>query len=256
MKSRRVYLFGIFLCIPTLLISTKPSQFFFEPAPNGVLNPPTLATMNFIDVLLIVPLIYAGWKGFKHGFVIELFTLLAFFVGIYAGINFSDYAAEKLTNEFDIEKIYLAPTAFALTFLVVGALVYFAGKAVEQLVKVVAMSPLNKAAGLGFGLLKMAYILSVVLVIVESYDEKKQWFKDETKSASLLYKPVKNLGYYTLPGMQESQIFLENAFKEEKEKTNLTVKQILAAKRVADSLGIEANDANTLYQIHQEHVAK
>ena len=187
--------------------------------------------MNFIDVLLLVPLIYAAWKGFKNGFVIEIFTLLAFFVGIYAGINFSDYAAELLTDEFDLETMYVAPTAFTLTFLVVGALVYFAGKAIEQLIKVVALSPLNKGAGMLFGFLKMGYILSVILIIVESYDEKKEFFKDETKTSSLLYKPVKDLGMYTLPGVQNSQIFLENAFQNEADSSGLTIDQILKAKK-------------------------
>ncbi len=210
--------------------------------------------MNFIDVLLMVPLIYAAWKGFRNGFVIEIFTLLAFFVGIYAGINFSDYAAHQLTDEFELEAVYVAPTAFALTFLVVGALVYFAGKAIEQLIKVAALSPLNKGAGLVFGFLKMGYILSVVLIIVESYDEKKEFFKDETKQGSMLYGPVKDLGMYTLPGVQSSQIFLQNAFQNEADSSGLTVDQILKAKRAADSLGIDANDAKTIYSIHQEHV--
>jgi membrane protein required for colicin V production len=47
--------------------------------------------MNSIDILLIIPLVYAAWKGFKHGLIIEVFTLLALFVGIYVGIHFSDF---------------------------------------------------------------------------------------------------------------------------------------------------------------------
>lgn len=44
--------------------------------------------MNFLDLIIILPLIYAAYKGFKHGFIIELFTLLAIIVGIYVGIHF------------------------------------------------------------------------------------------------------------------------------------------------------------------------
>lgn len=209
--------------------------------------------MNFIDVLLIIPITYAAWVGFRKGFIVELFTLLAFFVGIYAGINFSDYAAEKLVKEFELDETYVSITAFTLTFLAVGALVFFAGKAIEQVVKVTALSPMNKAAGLGFGVLKMAYILSVVLIIVESYDEKKKWFDPETKEESLLYTPVKALGVYTIPGVEESTIFVKNAFKDESDSTGLSIDQILRAKEIADSLGIDANDAKEIYQIHQEY---
>lgn len=212
--------------------------------------------MNFLDALFLIPLIYAAYKGFKHGFVIEIFTLLAFFVGIYAAVNFSDYAANKLQDEFELQQMYLAPTAFALTFLVVGALVFFAGKALEQLVKVAALSPLNKGAGGLFGLLKMAYILSIALVIVESYDEKKRYFKEESTSTSMLYQPLKNLGMITVPGLKESQIFIENAWKNESDSTGLSVDDLFRAKQAADSLGIDAEDAMTIKKIHDEHVAK
>lgn len=210
--------------------------------------------MNFIDILLLIPLAYAAWKGFSKGFIIELFTLLAFFVGIYAGINFSDYASAKLTQEFELEGTYLPILAFTLTFIVVGAIVFFAGKAIEQVVRVTALTPMNKMAGLTFGTLKMVYILSILLVIIESYDEKKKWFESETKEASLLYTPVKAVSYYTVPGLKNSTIFIQNAFKEEADSTGLTVNQVLKAKEVADSLGLDAKDAHQIYRIHQKYV--
>ena len=54
--------------------------------------------MNFLDILILIPIAYGAYKGFKHGFVIELFTLLAILVGIYVGINFSDYVANWLNT--------------------------------------------------------------------------------------------------------------------------------------------------------------
>jgi membrane protein required for colicin V production len=209
--------------------------------------------VNFIDILIFIPLIYAGYRGFKKGFIIEIFTLLAFFVGIYAAVNFSDYASIELSNRFDIESSYLPPLAFTLTFLIVGALVFFAGKAIEGVVKAVALSPFNKVAGLLFGLIKMVYILSVILMLVESYDEKGKWMKTETKTESLFYEPVKAIGKNTLPGMKESQIFIENAFKSESDSTGLTVREVLRAKEIADSLGIDAKEAKKLYEVHQKY---
>ena len=81
--------------------------------------------------------------------------------------------------------------------------------ALEQVIKVAALSPVNKISGACFGALKMGYILSVVLVIVESYDEKKEWIKEEIKTESVLYNPIQSLGLYTIPGLNESQIFLQ-----------------------------------------------
>ena len=75
--------------------------------------------MNFIDIIIIVPLGYAAWQGFKKGFIIELFTLLALLVGIYAGIHFSDWTAQFIRDSFHVEVKYITVVSFSLTFLAV-----------------------------------------------------------------------------------------------------------------------------------------
>jgi membrane protein required for colicin V production len=175
---------------------------------------------------------------------------------LYAGINFSDFIAEKLKSTFDWNSPYLPTISFTLIFLAVGAMVYFAGKTIEQMVKVVNLTPINKFFGVFFGVLKMLYILSVIIVLIESYDEKGDFFPEDKKESSLLYEPVKKISTYTIPGMGNSTIFLENAFKSESDSTGLTVEQIIRAKEIADSLGIDAQDAIAIKKIHDEYVEK
>lgn len=212
--------------------------------------------MNFIDVLIIVPVIYAGWKGFKHGLIIEVFTLLALVVGLYAGIHFSDFVAGFLKKSLSWDSKYLPVISFTITFLAVGAMVYFAGKAIERVVKVTGLTPLNKGLGIFFGVLKMIYFVSVFIVIIESYDEKNDFFPEDSKEESLLYTPVKNVSTKTIPGISESTIFLKNAFKEESDSTGLTIDQVLRAKEIADSLGIDASDAVKIKEIHDKYGEK
>ncbi len=209
--------------------------------------------MNYLDLLLAIPLAYAAWKGFRKGFVIEVFTLLAFFVGIYAGIHFSDFTSNMIKEKMDVKSAYLPTISFTITFLIVGAIVFFAGKAIEQVVKITALSPMNKMGGLVFGTLKMLLIVSVLLSIVESYSEKNDLIAEETREGSMLYKPVKAVSLYTVPGLRSSNIYLQNAFKPESDSTGMDVKEIFRAKEIADSLGIVVNDAKQLYEIHQKY---
>ena len=69
-------------------------------------------------------------------------------MGIYAGIHFSDFMATILRENVGIESEYLPAIAFTITFLLVGAMVYFAGKLVEKGLKIVALGMVNKIAGL------------------------------------------------------------------------------------------------------------
>lgn len=212
--------------------------------------------MNFIDILLLIPLIYAGYKGFKHGLIIEVFTLLALFVGLYAGIHFSDFISGFLKESFSWDSEYLPIISFTIIFLGVGAMVYFAGKTIEQMVKVVNLTPINKFFGIFFAVLKMMYILSIILVIAESYDEKGDFFPEDKKNSSLLYHPVKAVSTTTIPGLDESTIFLKNALKSDSDSTGLTIEQVIRAKEVADSLGIDADDAMEIKRVHDEYVEK
>jgi membrane protein required for colicin V production len=212
--------------------------------------------MNFIDLLIIIPLIYAGYKGFKHGLIIEVFTLLAFVVGIYAGNHLSDAAALMLRENLNMTSKYLPIISFTIIFLIVGAGVYFAGKALEQMIKIVNLTPVNKFFGIFFALVKMLYILSVILVIFDGYDEKSHFFEPDTKAKSLLYQPVRNLSTTTIPGLDNSLVFLKNDLKNETDSTGLTIEQVLRAKEIADSLGLDANDAKAILEIHEKYEKK
>jgi membrane protein required for colicin V production len=212
--------------------------------------------VNFIDVLIVVPLIYAGYKGFKNGLIIEVFTMLALFVGLYAGVHLSDFIAGFFRKNLGWESDYLPIIAFTLVFLGVGAMVYFAGKAIEKVVKVVQLSTLNKFLGTFFSTLKMLYFVSVVIVIVDAYDQKGHFFPEEKKDSSFLYKPVRNVSTYSVPGLEESTIFIENAFGDESQSTGLSPEEVLRAKEVADSLGLEANNPDEIRSIHLKYCSE
>lgn len=207
--------------------------------------------MNIIDLLILIPLGYAAWKGFQHGIIMELFTLLALLVGIYAGIHFSDMTATWLRDSLGFQSEYLSPIAFTITFLGIGAMVYFAGKVVEQMVKVTNLTPVNKVFGIVFALLKMTYFISVFLVLIESYDEKSNFFPKEKKAESVLYQPMLGVSTTTIPALKESTLFLQNTFASDS--TELTIEQAIRAKEIADSLGIDAQDAKELHDVYQKY---
>ena len=100
--------------------------------------------MSFLDIIFVVALVFAAWKGFKKGFVIELFTFLALFLGLYAGIHFYDYISTILIEKFEFKNEYLPTISFTIIFLMVGAMVYFGGKAIEKVIKIIQLSLLNK----------------------------------------------------------------------------------------------------------------
>lgn len=159
----------------------------------------------------MIALLWGAWKGFKKGIIIELFTLFALFLGLYAGIHFSDYVAELLIEEGTEEKSYVPVVAFIITFLAVGAMVYFGGKAVEKVVKIVQLSAVNKVLGAALGILKMCFIVGTAIVILDSMDNRSDFIDEETKEGSLCYKPIETLVTYTIPAFKESSLLIKES---------------------------------------------
>lgn len=203
--------------------------------------------MNFVDIIIIVPLLYAAWVGFRKGLIVEVFTLLALLVGIYAGIHFSDWTSDLIKQNIDIEGRYLPVVAFTVTFLAVGAMVFFAGKMIERMLRVVNLSPINKILGLFFGVVKMLYTLSILIILIETYDERGDFIPHEIKDESFLYSPVKIIASATIPAIEESSIWLKNTVSENFFE-GYDMEELQDMKEQADSLGLSKEDLHLLKQ--------
>ena len=73
------------------------------------------------------------------------------------------------------------------------------------------------------------------------------------KKAIFFQRKPKAISTTTVPALSNSTIFLKNAMKAETDSTGLTIDQVLRAKEVADSLGIDASDAQKIKEIHDKY---
>jgi membrane protein required for colicin V production len=209
--------------------------------------------MEIIDLIILIPLIYGGWKGFKKGFVMELFTILALLVGLYAAFHFSDKITEMIVGKTHEKPGYLPAISFLLLFLAVGAMVYFGGKALEQVLKIAQLSFLNKGIGAVIGILKWGYLVGCIFVFIQSLDTNEKFITKKNKEHALLYPVVTGLVSQTIPGVTNTRLFDYMDSIEKANETNLTIEQVIEAKEIADSLGIEAKDANEILRIHEKY---
>ena len=177
--------------------------------------------MNIIDIILIIPIIWFAYQGFKRGLIIELASLLALILGIYAALYFSNYAADFLANNLDLGPKYIPIISFIITFIVVVIIVYFIGKILEKLVNMVALGFLNKLAGGIFGILKAAIFISIIFLIINHFNDKL--ISQEKKDGSLLYGPVAGIApllWNSLEDMNFDDSKIQE-FKEDVEKVTI-----------------------------------
>lgn len=149
--------------------------------------------MNYIDLVLGILLIIAAIQGFRNGFIIELASLAALVLGIWGAIKFSDFTATFITKNTGYHSEHLSTIAFVITFILIVILVHLMGKMLDTIVKAVFLGFLNRLAGIIFGVLKTAVILSVFLLLFDSVDENVHILPSKQKAESKIYAPMKQL---------------------------------------------------------------
>jgi membrane protein required for colicin V production len=178
--------------------------------------------MNIFDIVFLAILIYAAYKGFSKGLIIQAASLAALLLGIFGAIKFSGYTEYVLTKKFDITGEYLQLTAFALTFVVIVITVHLVARLTEKFVKAVALDFVNRILGLVFSLIKIAFIISIVLVIVDVIDHNTHFLpRDQndkpTLHKSILYKPLSSVARLVFPYLRmEYEKIRENTQSDDK----------------------------------------
>jgi membrane protein required for colicin V production len=149
--------------------------------------------MNYIDLILGVLLFLAAIRGLNKGLVAEIASLAALMVGIWGALRFSHLTADYLVELFNFQSKYMGLISFFVTFVLIVVAVQIIGNLVDKLVSSLALGFINRLAGIVFGVLKTALILSVVLIVFDEVDENVGILPPEKKAESRIYEPVKNL---------------------------------------------------------------
>lgn len=164
--------------------------------------------MPVIDIILGALIIYGIIKGFFKGLFVEVASLLALMLGVYGAVHFSNYAAEFLSNYVDWSEKKINISSFIITFIVIVLAISLAGKALTKLANFAALGIINKLLGALFGGLKIALILSILLLVSDRFNNTLSLVSEELED-SILYKPVASIAPIILPQFINEDKILE-----------------------------------------------
>lgn len=166
--------------------------------------------MNYIDIALGILLVLAAISGFRKGFVSEVASLAALILGIWGAIKFSYITSDFLIENLSLETDYMGVISFVVTFVVIVILVHIVGNTVNNLLNIVMLGFVNKLAGLVFGILKSALILSIILVVFDKIDDDVHILNEKTKENSRMYEPIRSFAPSIFPFIDVWEIDLKN----------------------------------------------
>jgi membrane protein required for colicin V production len=155
--------------------------------------------MNVLDIIFLIPLLFALYRGFKTGIIHMAASLAALVLGILLAIKLRPLFAALLNSVFTISPDNMNVIAFAVAFVTVVIVVHLLAYAAERLIKAVALNFVNRLLGMGFGLLVTAFVISMILWPVNKVNEEKQIIKPERIEGSLLYMPLSSFAPAVFP---------------------------------------------------------
>jgi membrane protein required for colicin V production len=117
----------------------------------------------FIDILFIVLMVVAIYKGYSRGIIIAVFSLLAIVLGLAAAIKLSLVTAQWLKDAVQVGAKWLPVLAFTLVFIVVVLLVRLGAALLEKTAETVMLGWINRIAGMLLYMVLYTVILSVLL---------------------------------------------------------------------------------------------
>ncbi|WP_016776544.1 CvpA family protein [Anaerophaga thermohalophila] len=145
--------------------------------------------MSYFDIIAGILLILTALKGLKNGFIKELAGLAALILGIILAVQFSDVTARFLSGIFHSQ--YMGIIAFLVTFVIVVLIVHLIASLLRTLIHAIALGPFDRIIGLVFGMLKTAFIISILLLGLNAFGLEDKIITPKEQQRSKLYPPVK-----------------------------------------------------------------
>lgn len=155
--------------------------------------------MNALDIILGIPLLYAAYRGFREGIVLQLGGIIGLLAGVWLAFRYGEALGQWMRLEGTTAVVVGALCIVVATLLVIAV----AGRLARGLCKLTGLGLFDQMGGLILSVAKMGLILSLLLLLFDGLNSEHRWVERRTMEKSLLYKPVKDISDFVFPYLDE-----------------------------------------------------
>ncbi len=138
--------------------------------------------MNLIDLLIVLPIGYFAYKGFMKGFVKEFFGFAGLIIAVFVTFNFMGPVSgfsRAIVQDTDSAVLVTGIMLFFLTLAVVQVTAFW----LDRVISYARLGVVNAVSGALFGGLKMALLVSAMLLLFAGFDRPNE----KNREGSLTY---------------------------------------------------------------------
>ena len=162
-----------------------------------------------IDVVFFVLMALAFYKGFTKGFVMAIFSVLGFIIGLAAALKLSSTVSTQIQQYTNAGK-WLPALSFLLVFIAVAFAIHFVGKIIQKSIETVLLGWANRLAGF----LLYALLYSLIYSVFLFFAVQLHFLKTDVTQASTVYPYLQPLAPKVINAIGEIIPWFKNMFTE------------------------------------------
>ncbi|MBR1594788.1 MAG: CvpA family protein [Alloprevotella sp.] len=143
----------------------------------------------FIDIFLIVLLLWSAYSGWRQGFLKEVVSALGFLVGLLIAATCYSQLGEYLTQAGSQMGALTNVVAFLLLWIIVPIVLGFAANMLTKALKGMKLGLPNSLLGALVSIVKFAVLISCVLNVMSGL----RILDEEKTQGSRLFEPARGL---------------------------------------------------------------
>jgi len=165
--------------------------------------------LKTLDIILLIPLFFGAYLGFKKGLLLEIVSLLAFFAAIVGAFKLLDFGMKLLQPYFENWEQALPIISFIVLFIAILLIVKMVGKLVKKILDMTLLGGLDNFAGAVIGFLKWAFGVSLVLWLGESIEIS---ISEEMAEGTYVYPIVASIAPFMVDLISAYMPFIQEVF--------------------------------------------
>lgn len=144
--------------------------------------------MNWLDVLLLIPLLIGLVRGLMRGLVTEVIAILVVIIGVLGARLFAPPFSTWIHKQFTWQGEVCDVVAYVLIFLSIAIVLAILARLLSKFLKAIHLGWANRLFGGVFGICKYAILVLIVVFAMEKTNKSFHWLdKSKVVKTSIVY---------------------------------------------------------------------
>ena len=154
-------------------------------------------SLNWLDIIILVPLLVGLVRGIMHGFVSEVIGLAVVILGVLGARMFAPPCSAWMLKQFAWKAEVCDIVAYVLVFLAIAIVLSMVGALLSKLLHAIHLGWLNRLLGGVVGFAKFGIVVLLAVFVMERINRNFHWLDNsQVVQTSKVYPYcLKALGY-------------------------------------------------------------